>query len=88
MSALFFSLLSILCSVVSGFVSPPGALSALLRYSPSRLPWVFRVQLKYCDQAFVLKNVFVGAVLRVLKSVPESSKTMAAFMEKVGYEPL
>ncbi|CAM9534383.1 unnamed protein product, partial [Ectocarpus fasciculatus] len=36
------------------------------------------------EPAFVLKNVFVGAVLRVLKSVPESSKTMAAFMEKLG----
>ncbi|CAM9156359.1 unnamed protein product [Ectocarpus sp. 12 AP-2014] len=36
------------------------------------------------EPAFVLKNVFVGAVLRVLKSVPESSKAMAVFTEKLG----
>lgn len=34
-----------------------------------------------------MKNAFVGAVLRVLKSVPESSKAMTVFMEKVRYEP-
>lgn len=40
-----------------------------------------------CDvrqQTWVARNTFVGAVLRVLKSVPENSKTMASFYEQVN----
>lgn len=35
------------------------------------------------QQRWVARNAFVGAVLRVLKSVPENSKTMATFYQQV-----